>query len=332
MSDLLTNLMNKAKSLKKRLILAEGYDPRMLKAARRILDEGIASGVVVLGNIEEVKKIAGNEGININGIEIIDPQTSEYEAEFIKAYSKIRPELSEKVILRVVKKDLMFASLMLATGKCDGMVAGISSATASVLQAAGLGIGYAQGVKNPSSFFVMVLPEFRGEKDKVLIFADCAVAVSPDADALARLAVMSANNAAKLTGIKPKVAFLSFSTKGSAVSPETEKVKEAADIAKRIAPELLIDGELQADTALVPEVAKKKLGESPVAGDANVLIFPDLDAGNIAYKLTQYLAKAQAIGPIMQGFKKPVNDLSRGASVDDIVQVAAITAVQAGGN
>lgn len=331
MSDLLLNLTAKAKSLNKKLILAEGYDPRMLGAARRLIDEGIVK-VVVLGDKDEVGKIAMEKGIALGGIEIINPKDSPYETEFIKAYCKDRPEVSEKIAARLIKKDLMFASLMLATGKCDGMVAGISSATASVLQAAGLAVGYAEGVKNPSSFFIMVLPEFRGEKDKVLIFADCAVAVNPDADALAKLAVISAINARKLTGIDPKVAFLSFSTKGSAVSPETEKVMKATEIAKKLAPELLIDGELQADAALVPEVAKKKLSESPVAGQANVLIFPDLDAGNIAYKLTQYLAKAKAIGPIMQGFKKPVNDLSRGASVDDIVQVAVITAVQAGGN
>lgn len=331
MSNLLLNLTAKARSLKKKLILAEGCDPRMLGAARRLIDEGIAK-VVVLGDTEEIGKIAQENGIKIDGIEIVNPAASAYEAEFIRAYCRDRQEMSEKVAARLVKKDLMFASLMLATGKCDGMVAGISSATASVLQAAGLAVGYAQGVRNPSSFFIMILPEFKGERDKVLIFADCAVAVNPDADALAKLAIITAINARKLTGIEPKVAFLSFSTKGSAVSPETEKIKEATAIAKKLAPELVIDGELQADAALIPEVAKKKLSESSVAGDANVLIFPDLDAGNIAYKLTQYLAKAKAIGPIMQGFKKPVNDLSRGASVDDIVQVAVITAVQAGGS
>lgn len=330
MSDLFSSFKEKAKKLKKKLILAEGEEPRMLEAAGRIIKEGIAK-VVVLGDSQTIKQISLEKNIALEGIEVVNPKDSSYEDEFIKVYSKIRPDLNEKIIARLIKKDLMFASLMLAAGKCDGMVAGISSATASVLQAAGLAVGYEEGVKNPSSFFIMVLPEFRGEKDKILIFADCAVAVNPNAEALARLAVMSARNAQKLVNITPKIAFLSFSTKGSAVSEETEKVKKATDIARSISPDLLIDGELQADTALVAEVAKKKLKESPVAGEANVLIFPDLDAGNIAYKLTQYLAKAKAIGPIMQGFKKPVNDLSRGASVDDIVQVAIITAIQAGG-
>lgn len=329
MDDLLTSFIQKAKSLKKKLVLAEGQDDRMLQAASRIAEEGIAS-VTVLGDKEAIRAAAVSKGIKIERVGIINPKDSEYLPEFVKYYSLRKPDMSETIIQRLIKKDLMFASLMLATGKCDGLVAGVSSATASLLQAAGLGVGYEDGVASPSSFFIMVLPEFRGEKNKVLIFADCAVAVNPDAEALARLGIMSARNAQKLANITPKVAFLSFSTKGSAVSPETEKVTKAVEIAKKLAPELCIDGELQADSALIPEVAKKKLTSSPVAGEANVLIFPDLDAGNIAYKLTQYLANAKAIGPIMQGFRKPVNDLSRGASVEDIVQVAAITAIQAG--
>lgn len=329
MDDLLTSFIQKAKSLNKKLVLAEGQDERMLQAASRIVEEGIAS-VTVIGDKEAIKATAVSKNIKIERVGIINPKDSEYLPEFVKYYARQKPDMSETVIQRLIKKDLMFASLMLATGKCDGLVAGVSSATASLLQAAGLGVGYEDGVASPSSFFIMVLPEFRGEKNKVLIFADCAVAVNPDAEALARLGIMSARNAQKLANITPKVAFLSFSTKGSAVSPETEKVTRAVEIAKKLAPELAIDGELQADSALIPEVAKKKLTSSPVAGEANVLVFPDLDAGNIAYKLTQYLAKAKAIGPIMQGFRKPVNDLSRGASVEDIVQVAAITAIQAG--
>lgn len=331
MADLLVSFIERAKKLNQKLILAEGQDERMLEAAHHLIKEGIAR-VVVLGDENNIDKIAQEKKIEIEGIEIINPKHSPYQDEFTEYYCKIRPDLGNSVALRLIKKDLMFASLMLATGKCDGMVAGISSATASVLQAAGLAVGYQEGVESPSSFFIMLLPEFRGEKDKILIFADCAVAVNPDAETLARLAIMSAKNAKSLTNIIPKVAFLSFSTKGSAVSPETEKVKQATEIARRLAPHFSIDGELQADAALIPEVAKKKLGESSVAGVANILIFPDLEAGNIAYKLIQYLARAKAIGPIMQGFKKPVNDLSRGASVEDIVQVAAITAIQSGGN
>lgn len=327
MSNLLTSFTEKAKKLKKKIILAEGHDERMLEAGARLVKEGIAS-VVVLGEEKNIKNKAGEKKIDISGIEIINPKNSVYEDEFIAYYGKIKPDLSSSVISRLVKKHLMFSSLMLATGKCDGMVAGISSATASVLHAAGLAVGYEEGVESPSSFFIIILPEFRGEKNKVLIFADCAVAVNPDADALARLAIATARGAKKLITLTPKIAFLSFSTKGSAMSPEAEKVKKAAEIAKQLAPDLSMDGELQADTALIPEVAKKKLDQSPVAGCANILIFPDCDSGNIAYKFVQYLGKAKAIGPIMRGFKKPVNDLSRGASVEDIVQVAAITAVQ----
>jgi phosphate acetyltransferase len=327
MNDLFISFIEKAKKLKKKLVLAEGQDERMLQAAHSLTKEGIAE-VVLLGERERLEEIAQRKKIDIEDIQIINPKDSPYKNEFIKHYCQKRPDLSEAVALRLIKKELMFASLLVSTGECDGMVAGIASSTASVLQTAGLGIGYEEGIKSPSSFFIMVLPEFKGEKNKILIFSDCAVSINPDADALARLAVTTARNAMKLTNIMAKIAFLSFSTKGSAVSTETEKVKKAAEIAKQLAPELSIDGELQADAALIPEVARKKVERSPVAGSANVLIFPDLDAGNIAYKLTQYLAGAKAIGPIMQGFKKPVNDLSRGASVEDVIQVAAITAIQ----
>ncbi|UCE07588.1 MAG: phosphate acetyltransferase, partial [bacterium] len=205
----------------------------------------------------------------------------------------------------------------------------IATATAYVIQFASLTIGFQKGLSTPSSLFIMVIPKYLNEKDKILIFADCAVNVSPTSRELAEIGIASGINAKALLGIEPKIAFLSFATKGSANHENVDKVRKAVSIAKKINSQFEIDGELQADTAIVPRVANKKVKQSNVAGKANILIFPDLDAGNICYKLVQYLANAKAFGPILQGFAKPVNDLSRGATVDDVIGVTAITVVQA---
>ena len=219
--------------------------------------------------------------------------------------------------------------MMVAQGDADGIVCGVAHTTSSVIQAASLTIGFMEGITSPSSMFIMVIPEFREERNKILIFADAAVSIKPTAQQLAEIAVVTGRSMKKLLDIEPKIALLSFSTKGSASHEDTEKVIRAVELAKKMAPDLLIDGELQADAALIPEVSQKKVKESPVAGQSNVLIFPDLNAGNIAYKLVQYLARARAIGPFLQGFARPVSDLSRGASVEDIVGVTAVTVVQA---
>ena len=219
--------------------------------------------------------------------------------------------------------------MMTAQNDTDGMVAGVSHTTSSVIQAAGLTVGFAEGITNPSSFFIMVIPEFNGQKDHIFIYSDCAVTIKPTPEQLAEIAVISGKNAKQLLDIEPKIALLSFSTKGSASHQDTKAVIKATEIAKAMAPELDIDGELQGDAAIIPKVAEKKVKESSVAGKSNVLIFPDLNSANIAYKLTQYLANAQAVGPFLQGFARPVSDLSRGASVDDIVGVTAVTVVQA---
>jgi len=219
--------------------------------------------------------------------------------------------------------------MMVHVGDADGMVAGVASATASVLQAASLTIGFGQGLSTPSSFFIMAIPGTETRPEAPLIFADCAVNIAPSPQQLAEIAVASGTNAQTLLGIEPRVAFLSFSTRGSANHRDVTKVTEALRIAREMRPDLKMDGELQGDAALSPRVAAKKVNASEVAGRANVLIFPDLDAANIAYKLVQQLGGATAIGPVMQGFAKPVNDLSRGASVEDIVAVTAITVVQA---
>jgi phosphate acetyltransferase len=326
--NIIDGFIEKAKKEKKKIVFPEGTDERILKAARDILDKGIAAPVV-LGKEDEINALAKKADLNLKGLEIVNPETSPLLDKFASVYAKRKENITEGIAKKLVRRSLFFGCMMVAEGEADGIVAGIAHATASVLQAAGLAIGYPEGIQTPSSFFIMVLPEFQGKTDNVLIFADCAVNISPDSKQLAEIAVTTGRNAKGLLDIDPRVALLSFSTKGSASHEDADKVIKATEIARGIAPELTIDGELQLDAAIVPRVAQKKVKASEVAGKANVLIFPDLDSGNIAYKLTQYLAGAQAYGPILQGFKKPVCDLSRGASSDDVVGITAIVAAQA---
>jgi phosphate acetyltransferase len=269
--------------------------------------------------------------VNLHGIEIINPIRSTQIAEYASAYCDSRG-VTAGVAKRILKHALFFAAMMTHVGDCDGMVAGAINTTASVITAANL-VGMKEGFTAPSSFFIMSIPNCPYGQDGAFIYADAGANAAPSATTLAEIALASADRARTLLGWQPRVAMLSFSTKGSAAHALTNKVVEATKIAQARAPYLLIDGELQADTALVPEIADKKIkSESDVAGKANILIFPDLNAGNIAYKLTQYLAHAEAYGPILQGFAKPVSDLSRGASVEDIVGVIAITIVEAQNN
>jgi len=321
--NIISLLAEKAKKDPKKIVFPEGNNPEIAAAVRLLAKDGAVQPIVLLSP----HRTSPARGEGFGGVEVVKLEKEGGRLERFSAAYAEKHQTSPKVAERLCRRNIFFAAMMVAAGEADGMVAGIDAATAIVLQSAGLAIGLAPGISAPSSFFIMAFPELFGEKDKILIYADCAAAIEPDSRQLAEIAVLSARNAKKLLNIDPKVAFLSFSTKGSASHGRTEKVIKAVEVAREMAPEIDFDGEMQVDSALVPRVAAKKAPESRVAGKANVLVFPDLDSGNIAYKLTQYLAGATAYGPIIQGFRRPVSDLSRGATAKDIYGVAVITAL-----
>lgn len=323
--DPITRILEQAKAKPQTIVLPEGNDPRTWQAARKLVDEGIAVPIV-LGTPEEVEAGLSQAGVPGEGITVINPATSDkrkaYADEFAKmrAHKGVTPEQAYEVMADV----LYYGAMMVRVGDAAGGVTGAAHTTGDVMRSAIQAIGMAPGIKIVSSVFLMVLPD-----NRVFSFGDCAIVPEPDATQLASIAVASAATHKALTGEEPVVAMLSFSTKGSAQHPLVDKVIEATKLASDQAPGLKIDGELQLDAAIVEAVGKKKAPESSVAGQANVLVFPDLQAGNIGYKLTQRLANAEAIGPVVQGLAKPFYDLSRGCSADDIVKTTAICCVVA---
>ncbi|MEE8577670.1 MAG: phosphate acetyltransferase [candidate division Zixibacteria bacterium] len=324
-------IKEKAKSEPGRVVLPEGTESRMVLAAEKIIAQKIAS-VTLIGDESEVNKAASEAGANISGADIVSPtQLPEYERN-VAELMELRKDkgLTEEKARDMVASSLYSGAMLVRHDLADASVAGSVSTTGEVLRAAIHCLGLADGINTVSSSFIMTLPEFAGEKDKVFVFGDCAVVPNPNAEQLASIAVSTAQTMTRLIGEEPKVAMLSFSTKGSAKHEDVDKVLEALDILKRNHPDLKVDGEFQLDAAVIPEIGARKAPNSEIAGQANVLIFPDLDSGNIGYKLVERLAGATATGPIIQGLAKPANDLSRGCSVDDIVDVSAIATLLRG--
>lgn len=323
-------MKEKARQNIKTILLPESEDVRVIQAAADVEEEGFAKAVLI-GNEENVKQIALDNNIDVSKVTIINPLKSEKFGEYSNKFYELRKAkgMTPVKAKEIMKEPIYFGTMMVKVGDADGIVSGACHPTAHTLRPALQILKTAPGTKLASAFFLMVTkcPEY-GE-DGVFIFADSGMNEYPDADGLSEIAISSAKSFKQLVGKEPRVAMLSYSTYGSASSPLTEKVIEATRILKEKAPDLLCDGELQLDAAIIPEVAERKAPGSPIAGKANVLIFPDLDAGNIGYKLVQRFGRAEAYGPLCQGIAKAVNDLSRGCSSDDIVGVVAITSVQA---
>ncbi len=323
-------IWERAKSNKKVIVLPEGSEERNLTASAMILKNDLAS-LVLIGNESEIQNKAKELNLEIDGIKIIDPEKSDLTKKYADLFYELRKNkgVTLEEALNIAKDPVYFGTLMLKNGDADGLVSGAIHTTGDTLKPGLQIVKTAPGISVVSSFFIMIVPNCEYGKNGVLLFADCAVNPNPTAEQLASIAICTAENAKSLCEIEPNVAMLSFSTKGSAKDPLVDKVVEATKIAKEKRPDLNIDGEMQLDAAIVETVAKLKAKNSSVAGCANVLIFPDLQAGNIGYKLVERFAKAEAIGPICQGFSKPINDLSRGCNALDIVNVVCVTAIQA---
>lgn len=329
--DFVQEVWKKAKRLNKTIVLPESDDIRVLKATELII-QGKVAKIILVGKEDEIKKIAVENDIDISGATIVTPRQHPKLDKFTQILKDTRAHKGmtiEKARNLLTDDYPYFAAMIVAQGEADGLVSGATHFTADTIKTTVNCIGKAEGQSIISSFFVMILNERTFVEDGILFFADCGVVPNPNSEQLADIAIQSAESYKKLIGKEPRVAMLSFSTKTSAVHPDVDKVVKATEIAQKKRPDLAIDGELQLDAAIVPKVAQRKAPRSTVAGKANILIFPDLDSANIGYKLTERLAHARAFGPVFQGEAKPVNDLSRGCSIDDIVNVVAITAVQA---
>ena len=331
MSEFIENLKKRAKENIKTIVLAEGEELRTIQCAAIVKKEGYAKNIL-LGNPEKIKAIAAAENLDIDGIEIIDPELGNEEYAQLFAELRKKKGVTIEQARETVKDPLYYGNMMVKTGAADGMVAGAVNSSANVIRPALQILKTAPGTKLVSAFFIINIPDCTYGNNGTFIFADCGLNQDPNADEVSEIAISSAKSYKQLICDEPKIAMLSYSTYGSAKSDLVTKMQEATRLAKEKAPELAIDGELQLDAAIVDTVAKQKAPQSNVAGQANVLVFPNLDAGNIGYKLAQRLGKGEAYGPVLQGIAKPVNDLSRGCVAEDIAGVVAITAIQAQNN
>ncbi len=323
-------MKQKAKSNLKTIVLPEATDVRVLEATQMVLQEKYAN-IILVGEKEKIEKLAKEKGFSITGATIVEPATSSKKEEYANAFYELRKAkgMTEEKAKELMLDPVFYGMMMVKMGEADGLVSGAAHSTSDTLRPALQILKTAPGTKLVSCFFLMVVPECNYGEDGVFVFSDCGLNENPDSEALSEIAISSAKSFEQLVGKESKIAMLSYSTHGSAHSELTDKVIEATKLVKEKRPDLKVDGELQLDAALVPEVAASKAPGSTVAGTANTLVFPNLDAGNIGYKLVQRLGKAEAYGPLCQGIAKPVNDLSRGCSSKDIAGVVAITAVQA---